>query len=64
MEFEIIIALVIFFIYIQNIQGFFNPQPQYLKAVPMPWPYYNPAYFPGQFQVVSLFLLELLCCNL
>ena len=59
MEFEKIIAFFILFMHIQNIQGFFNPQPQYLKAVPIPWPYYNSAYFTGQFQVVS-FLLELL----
>ena len=44
MDFDIIISI---FIYIQNVQGFFNPhQTQYSKTIEKPWPY-----FRGQFQV-------------
>ena len=44
MEFD---KIVVFCIYYQMVNGFFNPyQPPYLKAVPIPWPYNNyPAYF-------------------
>ena len=51
-----------FLVFIQNIQGFFNPyEPLYLREVPVVWPYsyyYYPAYphpqQPKQIQV-SLF---------
>ena len=58
MEFDKIIA---FFIYIQNVHGFFNlNQPQYSMAVPNPWP----AYFSGRKFWVSLLLFCFLdLCN-
>ena len=49
------------FVYIQNIQGFLNPyQMQYLKEVPVLWPYSHYYYYPVYLQQPKQFNVSLL----